>query len=106
MLKTNRSLIGGLIALSALALANPSHAQTNTGPTGRSVVVGDTLLGIRLEKDMMKDVLRRFGPPSEMLAGSPRLTDSMMPTKDSQNGAMSGQSNAPNTNPYGQNSPY
>lgn len=78
MIKTMRPILSaGIIALCVVALTGGKLPAANA--QGRTVAVGETFLGIRLDKDRFSDVMRRYGSPHEIQAGGPRLTDSMIP---------------------------
>ena len=75
--------IGGIAALGVLTLlgfsVRPAQAQT------RRVLVGRSLLGIRLMDSKYADVLKKYGQPVEIQAGSPRLSEEMAGKKDDAN---------------------
>ena len=97
MVTKRRILNSGIIALCVLALAggrpSPANAQS------RGVFVGESFLGIRLDKDRFSDVMKRYGAPHEIQAGGPRLTDSMLSMTNPGGGSAGGGDSNPSS-PY------
>ena len=92
MRTTRRILSAAMTALCVLTLTGGKQAPANA--QGRTVAIGETFLGIRLDKDRFSDVMRRYGSPHEIQAGGPRLTESMIPAAPPA-GGMSGAPGAP-----------
>ena len=102
-MKTTRRIFSAAVtALCVLTLTGGKQAPASA--QGRTVAIGETFLGIRLDKDRFNDVMRRYGSPHEIQAGGPRLTESMIPVAPPAGGTpgapgMSGAPGAPPTLP-------
>jgi hypothetical protein len=71
-MQTRFGRAGGAALLGALATLAYGSAHAKQ-PSRRAVVAEDRLLGIQLVTSTYRDVLRKFGPPSEIQAGGPFL---------------------------------
>ncbi len=85
-MRHNLNLAATAFCAFALAGGRPTPANAQA----RAVVVGESFLGIRLDKDRFSDVMRRYGAPHEIQAGGPRLTPSMIPTNPPAGGGSPG----------------